>query len=166
MLAAGEEPHYLARRMVRFASEDVGLADPAALPQALAAWDSYRRLGTPEGELALAQAALYLALAPKSNAAYKAYGAARQAVEENPAEPPPKAILNAPTRLMKGLGYGAGYVYAHDIEEGVGGIDCLPEALAGTRFYRPTDRGFEAELGERLERFRELREAVKRRREE
>jgi len=166
MLAAGEDPHYVARRMVRFASEDVGLADPAALPQALAAWDSYHRLGTPEGELALAQAALYLALAPKSNAAYRAYGAARQAVEENPAEPPPKAILNAPTRLMKDLGYGAGYAYAHDVEEGVGGVDCLPDALAGSRFYRPTDRGFESELGERLKRFRELRERVRDRREE
>ena len=161
MLAAGEDAHYVARRMVRFASEDVGLADPAALPQALAAWDAYHRLGTPEGELALAQAALYLALAPKSNAAYAAYGAARRAVEESPGEPPPKAILNAPTRLMKDLGYGAGYVYAHDVEEGVGGIDCLPEALAGSRFYRPGKRGFEVELGARLERFRELRERVR-----
>jgi putative ATPase len=164
MLAAGEDPHYVARRMVRFASEDVGLADPAALPQALAAWDAYHRLGTPEGELALAQAALYLALAPKSNAAYAAYGAVRKAVDDHPAEPPPKAILNAPTALMKDLGYGAGYVYAHDLEEGVGGIDCLPDALAGSRFYRPVDRGLERELGERLERFRELRQRVRTRR--
>jgi putative ATPase len=160
MLAAGEDPHYVARRMVRFASEDVGLADPRALTQALAAWDAYHRLGTPEGELALAQAALYLALSPKSNAAYAAWGAVRRAVDEHPAEPPPKAIRNAPTRLMKQLGYGAGYVYAHDVEEGVGGIDCLPDSLAGNRFYRPTDRGFEAELGRRLERFRELRVKV------
>ncbi len=160
MLAAGEEPLYLARRMVRFASEDVGLADPQALPQALAAWDTYQRLGSPEGELALAQAALYLALAPKSNAAYVAYKGARKTVEERPAEPPPMAIRNAPTRLMKDLGYGRGYVYAHDTEEGVGGVDCLPEALQGERFYRPGNRGFEAELDDRLKRFRELRAAA------
>ena len=157
MLAAGEDPLYVARRMVRFASEDVGLADPQALPQTLAAWDTFHRLGSPEGELALAQAVLYLALAPKSNATYKAYGRARRTVEERPAEPPPMAVRNAPTRLMKDLGYGKGYVYAHDTEEGVGGIDCLPEALQGESFYRPGDRGFEAELGERLTRFRELR---------
>ncbi len=157
MLAAGEDPLYVARRMVRFASEDVGLADPQALPQTLAAWDAFHRLGSPEGELALAQAVLYLALAPKSNAVYKAYGAARRTVEERPAEPPPMAIRNAPTRLMKDLGYGKGYVYAHDTEEGVGGIDCLPEALRGESFYRPAGRGFEVELAERLERFRELR---------
>jgi putative ATPase len=165
MLAAGEDPLYLARRMVRFASEDVGLADPAALPQALAGWDAYHRLGSPEGELALAQACLYLALAPKSNALYAGYGQARRTVEERPAEPVPKAIRNAPTRLMKDQGYGAGYVYAHDVEEGVGGIDCLPDALQGERFYRPTERGFEAELGRRLERFRALRAEVKGRRE-
>ncbi len=161
MLAAGEDPLYLARRMVRFASEDVGLADPDALPQTLAAWDTYHRLGSPEGELALAQAALYLALAPKSNSAYRAYGAARQAVEELPAEPVPAALRNAPTRLMKTLGYGRGYVYAHDTEEGVGGLDCLPEALQGTRFYQPRGEGREAELAERLERFRELRERAR-----
>jgi len=165
MLAAGEDPLYVGRRMVRFASEDVGLADPAALPQALAGWDAYRRLGSPEGELALAQVCLYLALAPKSNALYAGYGQARRTVEERPADPVPKAIRNAPTRLMKQEGYGAGYVYAHDVEEGVGGIDCLPEALAGERFYRPTDRGFEAELARRLERFRTLRREVKERRE-
>jgi len=165
MLAAGEDPLYIARRMVRFASEDVGLADPAALPQALAGWDAYRRLGSPEGDLALAQVCLYLALAPKSNALYAGYGQARRTVEERPADPVPKAIRNAPTRLMKQEGYGAGYVYAHDVEEGVGGIDCLPDALQGERFYRPTDRGFEAELGRRLERFRTLRRDVKERRE-
>ncbi len=158
MLAAGEDPLYLARRMVRFASEDVGLADPAALPQALAAWDAFHRLGSPEGELALAQAALYLALAPKSNAIYTAYGEARRTVEERPADPVPMSIRNAPTRLMKGLGYGAGYVYAHDTDEGVGGLDCLPDSLQGTRFYQPTERGFEAELGKRLAAFQALRE--------
>jgi putative ATPase len=164
MLAAGEEPLYLARRMVRFASEDVGLADPQALPQALAAWDAFHRLGPPEGELALAQAAVYLALAPKSNALYTGYKSARRTVEERPADPVPMAIRNAPTRLMDELGYGAGYVYAHDVPEGVGGIDCLPETLAGSRFYEPTARGFEQELAERLERFRALRERVRERR--
>jgi len=161
MLAAGEDPHYLARRMVRFASEDIGLAAPQALPQALAAWDAYTRLGSPEGELALAQCCLYLALAPKSNAAYRAYGAARKAVEERPAEPVPKALRNAPTKLMKELDYGAGYVYAHDTEDGVGGIECLPEGLVGERFYQPKEAGLERELGERLARFRQLRETVR-----
>jgi len=164
MLAAGEDPLYVARRMIRFASEDVGLADPQALPQTLAAADTYHRLGTPEGELALAQAAIYLALAPKSDGAYRAYKAARRTVEERPADPVPMQIRNAPTRLMKDQGYGEGYVYAHDVEEGVGGIDCLPDALVGERFYRPTDRGFEAKLSERLERFRRLRQEVGKRR--
>jgi putative ATPase len=163
-LAAGEEPLYVARRLVRFASEDVGLADPHALVQALAAWDAYHRLGSPEGELALAQAVLYLALAPKSNAAYVAWGEARRTVEERPADPVPMAIRNAPTRLMKDVGYGAGYVYAHDTEEGVGGIDCLPESLRGTRFYRPVERGFERELGKRLDHFRRLRADARARR--
>ena len=161
MLAAGEEPLYLARRMIRFASEDIGLADPQALVQALAARDAYHLLGSPEGELALAQAALYLALAPKSNAVYAGYNAALRTVEERPAEPVPMTIRNAPTPLMKGLGYGAGYVYAHATEEGVGGLDCLPEALAGTRFYDPRGRGFEENLKARLERYRELRESVR-----
>jgi putative ATPase len=163
-LAAGEDPRYLARRLVRFASEDVGLADPGALPQTLAAWDAYHRLGSPEGELALAQAVLYLALAPKSNAAYVAYKQARRTVEERPADPVPKVIRNAPTRLMKDTGYGAGYVYAHDTEEGVGGLDCLPDALQGTHFYEPKGRGFESELGKRLQHFRELRRQAKQRR--
>jgi putative ATPase len=162
MLAAGEDPLYVARRMIRFASEDVGLADPQALPLALAAWESYRRLGSPEGELAVAQAVVYLALAPKSIGVYRAWGAARRTVEERPADPVPPVIRNAPTRLMKQIGYGAGYVYAPDTEEGVGGIDCLPESLQGTRFYEPKGEGFEAELKERLERFRGLREKVKR----
>ena len=161
MLASGEDPHYVARRMVRFASEDVGLADPEALPRTLAAWDAYHRLGTPEGELALAQAAVYLALAPKSVAIYEGYGAARRTVEERPADPVPMTIRNASTRLMKDLGYGSGYVYAPHTEEGVGGLDCLPEALQGTRFYDPKGQGFEAKLKERLERFRALREDVK-----
>ena len=164
MLAAGEDPLYIARRVVRFASEDVGLADPQALPQALAAWDAYRRLGSPEGELALAQVVLYLALAPKSVALYDGYKAARRTVEERPADPVPLAIRNAPTRLMKEVGYGSGYVYAPHTEEGVGGIDCLPESLQGTRFYEPKGEGFEAKLKARLEQYRALREEVRKRR--
>jgi putative ATPase len=164
MLASGEDPLYVARRIVRFASEDVGLADPQALPQTLAAWDAYKRLGSPEGELALAQAVLYLALAPKSVALYDGYKAARRTVEERPADPVPMAIRNAPTRLMKDVGYGSGYVYAPHTEEGVGGIDCLPESLQGTRFYEPKGEGFEAELRARLERFRALRGEVKKKR--
>jgi putative ATPase len=161
MLAAGEEPLYLARRMIRFASEDVGLADPNALVQTLAAADAYHRLGSPEGELALSQACLYLALAPKSNAVYAATGRVRKTIEERPAEPVPPVIRNAPTRLMAGLGYGKGYVYAPDTEEGLGGLDCLPEALQGTLFYQPKGEGFEARLKERMEKFRALRQAVR-----
>ena len=165
MLASGEDPLYVARRMIRFASEDVGLADPQALPQTLAARDAFHLLGSPEGELALAQAVVYLALAPKSVAVYEGYKAARRTVEERPADPVPLAIRNAPTGLMKELGYGAGYVYAPHTEEGVGGLDCLPESLQGTRFYEPKGEGAEAELKERLERFRGLRDEVKRKRE-
>ena len=158
MLAAGEDPLYVARRCLRFASEDVGLADPDALPQALAGWDAFHRLGSPEGELAIAQVVLYLALAPKSIATYSAYGKVRRAVEELPAEPVPMALRNAPTGLMKDVGYGEGYVYAPATEEGVGGIQCLPDALVGERFYEPRGEGFEEELQRRLERFRALRE--------
>jgi len=157
MLAAGEDPGYIARRMVRFASEDIGLAAPRALSLTLASWDAYDRLGAPEGELALAQACVYLALAPKSNAVYKGYKAARKTVQERPADPVPKALRNAPTRLMRDEGYGAGYVYAHDTQEGVGGLECLPESLSGSRFYEPKGEGFEQELAQRLERFRQLR---------
>ena len=164
MLAAGEDPLYVARRMIRFASEDVGLADPQALPQTLAARDAYHLLGSPEGELALAQAVVYLALAPKSVAVYDGYKAARRTVEERPADPVPLAIRNAPTGLMKELGYGAGYVYAPHTEEGVGGLDCLPESLQGTRFYEPKGEGHEVELRARLERFRALREEVRKNR--
>jgi putative ATPase len=164
MLAAGEDPLYVARRMIRFASEDVGLADPQALTQALAARESYHILGSPEGELAIAQAVVYLALAPKSVAVYEGYKAVRRTVEERPADPVPKAIRNAPTKLMKEIGYGDGYVYAPHTEEGVGGIDCLPESLQGTKFYEPKGSGFEAELKSRLERWREVRETVKEKR--
>ncbi len=162
MLESGEDPLYIARRLVRFASEDVGLADPRALRQTLDAWDAYRRLGSPEGDLALAQATLYLAVAPKSNAVYRAFGDAKKTVAQRPADPVPKAIRNAPTRLMKNVGYGDGYVYAHDTEEGIGGLDCLPEALQGTTFYRPTDHGIEKRIRDRLEEIRRGRERAKR----
>jgi putative ATPase len=164
MLAGGEDPGYLGRRLVRMAVEDIGLADPQAAVRALAGWQAFERLGPPEGELALAQVAVDLALCPKSNAIYKAWGAARAAASETPAAPVPMAIRNAPTRLLENLGYGKGYVYAPDTEEGVGGLECLPDALAGTRFYRPRGEGFEEELARRLERFRELRERAQERR--
>ena len=166
MLEAGEEPKYIARRLARFASEDIGLADPRALRQALDAWEAYERLGSPEGDLALAQAALYLALAPKSNAVYKAFGEARRLVAERPADPVPMEIRNAPTRLMKNVGYGAGYVYAHDTEEGTAGLDCLPEALRGTELYHPKDRGIEARYRERVAHIRQLRRDMAQRRRE
>src|SRR5256712_648530 len=154
MLEAGEDRLYLARRLVRFASEDVGNADPQALLLTLAAKEAYDFLGDPEGELALAQATLYLALAPKSNAVYVAYDAATADVRDRPAEPVPLHIRNAPTRLMKDLGYGAGYQYAHDAPDARVDQDDLPDALRGRQYYRPTDRGLEAELGRRLAEWR------------
>jgi putative ATPase len=157
MLEAGEEPLYLARRIVRFASEDVGLADPRALSVSLDAKEAYDFLGSPEGELALIEAAVYCALAPKSNALYRAEGEAKRDVAERPAEPVPNVIRNAVTRLMKDVGYGRGYRYAHDEPEGVGGIECLPERLRGHRYYRPGTSGEEAELARRLEEVLELR---------
>jgi putative ATPase len=161
MLEAGEQAEYLARRMTRFAAEDIGLADPNALRLALACWETYERLGSPEGDLALAELAIYLALAPKSVAVYRAWGEARRAVAERPAEPVPLAIRNAPTRLMKQLGYGRDYVYAPDNDEGVAGLDCLPEALRGASFYRPTEQGTEAKLAARLAEFRRRRERAR-----
>ena len=151
MLEAGEEPLYLARRIVRFASEDVGLADPRALRVALDAKEAYDFLGSPEGELALVEAAVYCALAPKSNALYVAEGEAKRDVAEKPAEPVPLVIRNAVTALMSDVGYGKGYRYAHAEPEGVGGIECLPDRLRGTRYYRPGSSGEEAELRRRLE---------------
>lgn len=150
MLESGEDPHYVARRLLRFASEDVGLADPSAVGRAMDAWGAYERLGSPEGDLALLQLAIYLAAAPKSNAAYLAHKAVQATLAERPADPVPKEIRNAPTRLMQEVGYGAGYVYAHDSEEGVGGLECLPESLRGTVFYQPGEQGFEARLRKRL----------------
>ena len=150
MLAGGEDPRYIARRLVRFASEDVGLADPQALPLTLAAWDSYERLGSPEGDLALAQAVLYLGTAPKSNAAYMAHKAAARAAKDTGSLMPPAHILNAPTKLMKTLGYGAGYAYDHDAEDAFSGQNYFPDGIPRQDFYRPVDRGFEREIAKRL----------------
>jgi putative ATPase len=157
MLESGEDPLYVARRLVRFASEDVGNADPTALALTLAARDAYHFLGTPEGELALAQATLYLALAPKSNAVYVAYNEAREDVRERPAEPVPLHIRNAPTALMKQLKYGAGYQYAHDAPDARVDQEHLPESLRGREYYRPSERGLEGELGRRLADWRRWR---------
>jgi putative ATPase len=150
MLDGGEDPRYVARRVVRMAVEDIGLADPYALTVALAAWETYERLGSPEGELAIGQAVLYVSTAPKSNAAYRAFGAAKQAAKETGSLMPPKHILNAPTRLMKDLGYGRGYSYDHDQDDAFSGQDYFPEDMARQEFYKPTGRGFEKMLGERL----------------
>ena len=150
MLEAGEDPLYVARRLVRFASEDVGLADPRALQQAIAAQQAVHFVGMPEGSLALAQAVVYLAAAPKSNALYRAYGMAAEDARATDGEPVPLHIRNAPTRLMKDLGYGRGYEYAHDHENAVVGQTHLPDALEGRVYYEPTDRGFEERLGARM----------------
>jgi putative ATPase len=157
MIESGEDPMYVARRLVRFASEDVGNADPQALVVAMAARDALHFIGLPEGNTALAQAALYLATAPKSNATYLAYGAAAAAADEDGAEPVPLHLRNAPTRLMKSLDYGRGYQYAHDDPEGVADMDCLPERLRGRRFYNPTERGFEKEIKRRLDGWNEIK---------
>jgi putative ATPase len=158
MLDGGEDRLYIARRLVRMAIEDIGLADPQAVIQALAAKDAYDFLGSPEGELALAQAAVYLATAPKSNAAYVAYGAATRAAKEGGSLAPPKHILNAPTRLMREEGYGAGYAYDHDTTEAFSGQSYFPDGMPRQQFYDPAGRGFEAEIKKRLERWAKLRE--------
>jgi len=157
MLVAGEDPLYIARRVVRMAVEDIGLADPQALLQANAAKDAYDFLGSPEGELAIAQAVIYCATAPKSNAAYRAHGAAARAAREGGSLPPPKHILNAPTRLMKDEGYGSGYAYDHDTEEGFSGQNYFPDGWERRTFYNPADRGFEREIRKRLEYWAKLR---------
>jgi putative ATPase len=162
MLESGEDGNYIARRLVRFAVEDIGLADPTALARALDAWQAYERLGSPEGDLALVQAALYLGFAPKSIAAYNAHKEILRTLAERPSDPVPPVIRNAPTKLMKNLGYGAGYVYAPETDAGIGGLECLPESLRGTRFYQPTDRGFEKRLRERNAELEELRDRVRR----
>jgi putative ATPase len=151
MLTAGEEPLYVLRRLVRFASEDIGLADPQALAQCLAAKDAYDFLGSPEGELAIVQACLYLATAPKSNAAYVAQKAAWKSARETGSLAPPANIINAPTRLMKDIGYGKGYAYDHDAEDGFSGADYWPEGMAPQTYYRPVPRGFERQVIERME---------------
>ncbi len=150
MLAGGEDPLYIARRLVRMAVEDIGLADPRALTVALAAKDAYHFLGSPEGELALAEAAIYLATAPKSNRAYDAFGRAMEAAQQYPAEPVPLHIRNAPTGLMKELGYGAGYTYAHDSEHAYIPQEYLPPALRGSKWYAPTASGYEKTISERI----------------
>ena len=157
MLDGGEDPHYIARRLVRFASEDIGLADPVALTQAIAAWEAYERLGSPEGELALVQCLIYLATAPKSNAAYMAEKAAKKAAQKTGSLMPPKHILNAPTRLMQELNYGAGYEYDHDAEESFSGQNYFPETMLRARFYNPGHRGFEREIAKRLKYWEGLR---------
>lgn len=158
MLAGGEDPRYIARRLVRFAVEDIGLADPQALPQAIAAWDAYERLGSPEGELAIAQAVIYLGTAPKSNAAYTALKESMRAAKETGSLMPPLHIVNAPTRLMKDLGYGKGYAYDHDTPEGFSGQDYFPDEMDRRTFYRPAGRGFEREIRRRLEHWAKLRD--------
>lgn len=157
MLDAGEDPLFLARRIVRMAVEDIGLADPQALVVANSAKDAFDFLGSPEGELAIAQAVIYLATAPKSNAAYKAFGAARRAAKEGGSLMPPKHILNAPTKLMQSEGYGAGYAYDHDLPEAFSGQDYFPEELGRRSFYHPVERGYERELIKRLEYWAKLR---------
>ncbi len=158
MLAGGEDPIYILRRLTRAAVEDIGLADPQAIVQALAAWDTYERLGSPEGELAIAQCVIYLATAPKSNAGYQAYGEARAMARETGSLMPPMHILNAPTRLMRNLGYGKGYVYDHATEEGFSGQNYFPDGVPRRNFYSPGERGFEREIKKRLEYWDKLRQ--------
>jgi putative ATPase len=157
MFAGGEDPRYVARRLTRFAVEDVGLADPQALPQAIAAWEAYERLGSPEGELAIAQLVIYLGTAPKSNAGYVAYKSAVAMARQTGSLMPPKHILNAPTRLMKDLGYGKDYAYDHDTAEGFSGQNYFPDGMARVEFYTPVERGFEREIRKRLDYWARLR---------
>jgi putative ATPase len=155
MLESGEDPLYLARRLVRMASEDIGLADPRALHFALDAAQTYERLGSPEGELALAECVLYLAVAPKSNAAYMAFNAAQAFIKQDASRPVPMRLRNAPTKLMKGLGYGKGYRYAHDEEDAyAAGETYLPDDMKPQQFYTPTDRGLEARIRDKLDTLR------------
>ena len=157
MLEGGEDPRYLARRLTRMAVEDIGLADPQAQALCVDAWETYERLGSPEGELALAQAVAYLALAPKSNAGYVAYKAARAAAKKTGSRPPPMHIVNAPTQVMKDLGHGAGYEYDHDAEDGFSGQSYFPDGMDRESYYAPVERGFEHELKKRLDYFEKLR---------
>ncbi len=161
MLESGEDPLYIARRLVRMASEDIGLAEPGALAVTIAAMQAADFVGPPEGNLALAQAAVYLSLAPKSNALYTGYGAVTSDLETTRAEPVPLHLRNAPTGLMKNLGYGKGYQYAHDQEDKLTAMTCLPESLAGKTYYHPTDQGFEARLRQRMEEIRRIKDKRK-----
>jgi putative ATPase len=157
MLEAGEDPLYIARRLVRMAVEDVGLADPNALALTVAARDAVDFIGMPEGNLALAEAAVYLSLAPKSNALYSAYGAVKRDIEQTTAEPVPLHIRNAPTKLMKNIGYGKGYEYAHDFDEKLTAMECLPDKLRGREYYHPTQEGVEQRIRTRLEEIKRKR---------
>jgi putative ATPase len=159
MLAGGEDPLYIARRLIRFASEDIGLADPQALPQALAAREAFEVLGSPEGELAIVQAVIYLATAPKSNAAYMAQKKAWKAARQTGSLMPPPHILNAPTALMKNIGYGEGYAYDHDTEDGFSGQNYFPENMNRERYYQPPERGFEREINKRLQYWQKKRQS-------
>ena len=163
MLEGGEDPLYIARRLVRMASEDIGLADPGALSVAIAARDAFHFLGPPEGELALAEAAVYLASAPKSNLTYVAWKAARRSAQESPSAPVPLHIRNAPTELMKELGYGEGYRYDPDESGGIASQEYLPEEVAGQSFYQPGSAGFEESIKDRLDRWKAHRDAASRR---
>ena len=150
MLAGGEDPHYILRRLTRFAAEDIGLAEPEAVPRALAAWQAYERLGSPEGDLSIACLVIYLATAPKSNAAYTAFKQARAAAAQTGSLPPPSHILNAPTKMMKDMGYGANYAYDHDDPDGFSGQNCFPDGMERARYYTPVERGYEREIAKRL----------------
>ncbi|MDP3417146.1 replication-associated recombination protein A [Falsiroseomonas sp.] len=163
MLTGGEDPRFIARRLLRFASEDVGMADPRALQIALAGWEAYERLGSPEGELALAQVVVHLGTAPKSNALYAGFGAAMRAAKQTGSLMPPPNILNAPTKLMKELGYGEGYEYDHDAEEGFSGADYWPPGMQKQRFYSPTERGAEAAVAARMKEWDALRSRKRKR---
>ena len=157
MLAGGEDPHYILRRLTRFAAEDIGLAEPEAQSRALAAWQAYERLGSPEGDLAIAGLVIYLATAPKSNAAYKAFKTASKAAHQTGSLAPPAHILNAPTKLMKQLGYSADYAYDHDDPDGFSGQNCFPDGMNRQIFYQPVERGYEREIAKRLAYWERLR---------
>ena len=161
MLEGGESPIYLLRRLTRFAMEDVSLADPAALSIAIAAWDTYERLGSPEGDLAIAELVIYLGCAPKSNSTYKAWGAAIRSARQFGSLPPPAHILNAPTQLMKELGYGKGYQYDHELPEAFSGQNYFPDRMSRQQFYRPPERGFEREINKRLNYWNKLRQKLR-----